>query len=421
MSKERLTELIQEHEELFDHYVELGKSKEAKQNNYLQNISISNNMTGEIFNLSASLQKKLTQQHSTLEQKIGFIHYLAKEQNLTEVFFLTITAPSQYHPFKTSKNNELILNPNFQYKTIRGAIQPSYKAVEGISRKFYRSLKQRLRGSDIADQLLFVKVNEYHNSFIVHQHLMIMLPANITVKLNKRNGREISLAQWAKRKFYEILQQEDFNYTAHPKRKTNDFKKIEDDGRSISQYMMKYIQKTASAAKRDELGSDAGVYFLYGWKTDNKIRHATTSQLPLNMQEYQKLYYQLEEEQKQELIQQADFLKTNLMIELSKITAVVRERYERETNLNNEAQGQKYRLVKVKNAIEHQNPVFTINSKILKTNFIANEEHIQTRYTTFDMQISKHNQILYQKSHFTVHISQNHYTHLKEEEIAYDI
>ncbi|WP_428739683.1 hypothetical protein [Sulfurimonas sp.] len=421
MDKNKLKTLLQEHDELFDHYVEIGRSKEAKQNNYLQNISISNNVTGEIFNISASLQKKLLQQHSALEQKIGFIHYLAKEQNLTEVFFLTITAPSQYHPFKRTKENELILNPNFQYKTIKAAIQPSYKAVEGISRKFYRSLKQRLRGSGIADQLLFVKVNEYHNSFIVHQHLMIMLPADITVKLNKRNGREVSLAQWAKRKFYEILKQEDFNYTLHPKRKTNDFKKIKDDGRSISQYMMKYIQKTTSAAKKDEFGNDSSAYFLYGWKTANKIRHATTSQLPLNMQEYQKLYYQLEDRQKEQLIQQADFLKTNLMIELSKITAIVRERYERENDLNNEAQGQKYKLVKVKNAISHKNPIFKINTKILKTNFIANEEQIQTRYSTMDMQICKDEQILYQKSNFTAHISQNNYTHLKEEESAYEI
>ena len=419
----KLKTLLNEHYTLFDKYIEIAKYKEHKQNSYVKNISITNKNTGEIFQMKHSLQKKLLEQHSMLEQKIGYIHYLAKQQNLTEVFFLTITAPSQYHPFKTV-NEEKRLNKNFEFNTIKEAIPSSYKAIEKISRQFYKSLKERLRGSKIADKLMFVKVNEFHDSYIVHQHLMIMLPKNIKVNSKKRNGKKVSLGTWARAKFYEILKKEDFNYSTHPYRKTNDFKRVIDDGRSISQYMMKYIQKTLSMAKSDEYGSNDTLYFLYGWKTANKIRHYTTSKIPFNSIEYKKLYHILTDEEKKELIVKANSNKTNLMTELSKVVSIQREIYEVDISYKRSISiyGKIYqyplhksdeKLIKVKTPLQYKIPIFTLYTKTIKTkNIITDiENHFNKKeYSSINLKdkrvltelvITRKNKVRYKKSDFS--------------------
>lgn len=99
-SMPKLTSLLKEHDELFDEYIEIAIQKEYKQDSYVSQINITHQKTGEVFTMNYSLQKKLIEQHALLEQKTGYIHYLAKQQDLTEVFLITITAPSQFHPFK---------------------------------------------------------------------------------------------------------------------------------------------------------------------------------------------------------------------------------------------------------------------------------------------------------------------------------
>ncbi len=94
MSKNKLERLLEEHEALFDEYIEVAKAKEFNKNIYVNRIKITNHKTVETFQMSHSLQKKLIEQHNVLEQKIGYIHFLAKRQDLTEVFFLTISAVS---------------------------------------------------------------------------------------------------------------------------------------------------------------------------------------------------------------------------------------------------------------------------------------------------------------------------------------
>jgi len=419
----KLKALLHEHDTLFDKYIEIAKSKEHKQHNYVKQINITNQKTGEIFAMKHSLQKKMIEAHNMLQQKIGYIHHLAKERGLTEVYFLTITAPSQYHPFK-SNNGEKKLNKNFAYETLNDAIGASYKVIEKISRKFYKALKERLRGSKIDNKLLFVKVNEFHDSFIVHQHMMIMLPPNIKVRSKKRNGKKISLGAWARAKFYEILKQEDFNYSTHPFRKTNDFKKIRDDGRSISQYMMKYIQKTLSMAKSDEFGSNDSLYFLYGWKTTNKIRHYTTSQVPMNSVEYKKLYHILTKEEKQELVKQANSNKTNLMTELSKVVSIRRETYSQEITYKifvsqNGAiheyplSTSKEELVRVKTPLQNDDALFVIESKTLqiKNSIVATQNNftqkqyenikLKEKRVLIELLIKKDSEIRYRKSDFS--------------------
>ncbi len=422
--REKFDRLLGEHDALFDEYIDVAKEKERKQDSFVKQIHITNQRSGETFQMSHSLQKKLIEQHNILEQKIGYIHHLAKQQGLTEVFFLTITAPSQYHPFKTV-DGEKRLNPNFAYETIKEATGASYRAIEEISRQFYKSLKERLRGSEIDDKLMFVKVNEFHDSFIVHQHLMIMLPPNIQVHSKKRNGKMVSLGVWAKDKFYEVLKREDFNYNRHPFRKTNDFKKITDDGRSISQYMMKYIQKTLSMAKSDEYGNNSTIYFLYGWKTLSKIRHFSTSRVPFNTIEYKKLYYVLTKDEKQKLILAANLNKTNLMTELSKTVSIERTVYEKKISLKRviavDGKITHYpivtsseELIKVKEPLQCDFPMFIIKSKTLKTkNTITQVQNdyndkqydnivLKDKRELIELEITKNSENRYKMSDFRV-------------------
>ena len=422
MSKAKFDKLIEEQDGLFDDYIATAKAKECKQSTFLKRLSVFNKTTGETFQLKHSLQKKMIEAHSILEQRIGFIHHLAKEQNLNEVFFLTITAPSQFHPFKTVKGIKQ-LNKNFTYDTLREAIPASYIVIEEISRQFYKALKERLRGSKIDDQLLFVKVNEFHNTFIVHQHLMIMLPKDVMVHTKKRNGKKVSLGAWARAKFYEILKKNDFNYSTHPLKKSNDFKKIIDDGRSISKYMVKYIQKTLTMTKTDEYGSNDTLYFLYGWKTAHKIRHFSTSRVPFNNAEYKKLYYILKEDEKTELIERAKKQKTNLMIELSKIISIKRDTYRAETThqriiaqdggiSHHQLSCSNEELLSSKQPIQCLNPIFTIETKVVRTfekitetkNYFSNKHYEpitrREKRKLVELVITKNRTVRYQKSDF---------------------
>ncbi len=415
MSQSRLQQLLDEHDALYDEYIETAMDKERKQHSFVNQIEITNQKTGEVFRMSHTLQKKLIEQHSMLEQRIGYIHHLAKQQELSEVFFLTITAPSQYHPFRM-QNDKKILNRNFGFDTIKEAVEASYKAVESISRLFYKSLKERLRGLGRDEQLMFVKVNEFHDSFIVHQHMMIFLPVNIKVHLNKRNGRVIGLGTWAREKFYEILKREDFNYNRHPLRKTNDFKRVNDDGRSLSQYMMKYIQKTLSMSKADGYGQNSTIYFLYGWKTTNRIRHYSTSRVPFNVIEYQKLYHALGKEEKSRLIARATANKTNLMTELSKVVSIKRKVYEKNIFLNrhvaingkitdtpvNEGDAS---LETTKQPLRCENPLFIIESSTHKSKRIVQRNDndnsiVKDKRELVELEIRKDGATIYKKTDF---------------------
>lgn len=331
MGQPTLESLLDEFDELFDYYVDVAKAKERKQETFAKSMHIANEKTGETFQLQHSIQKKLLEQHAVLKQKIGYINYLAtQKRGLTDVFFMTITAPSQCHPFKTL-NGEVTMNPNFGYPDIKTATAEAYRLIEETYRVFYKALKQRLRDSGIDTEMLFAKVYEWHkSSYIPHLHAIIYLPPDVMVRPKRRNGREIPLRVWAKKKFYEILSRQDFNYSQHPKRKSNDFKTAKEDGRSISGYLMKYIEKTLDAAKTDEFGQNTMAYFLYGWKTSNKIRQHSTSRLPLNSVEYKKLYYSLHKDERDELLESAKTNKTNIMVELSKVTDVTRTLYEQE-------------------------------------------------------------------------------------------
>jgi len=415
MNDIRFEKLVEEHDALFDEYIDIAKEKERKQNNYVKKMYVTNHKTSERFQMSHSLQKKLIEQHAMLEQRIGYIHYLAKEKNLSEVFFLTITAPSQYHPFKTVDGDKQ-LNQNFAYNSIKEATQASYKAIESISRQFYKSLKERLRGSNIDDKLMFAKVNEFHDSFIVHQHMMIILPSDIKVHSKKRNGQVTPLGRWAKQKFYEILKKADFNYSTHPLKKTNDFKKVNDDGRSLSQYMMKYIQKTLSMAKSDEFGQNSSIYFLYGWKTFNRIRHYSTSRVPLNQIEYKKLYHILNKQEKESLLEKAKSNKTNLMTELSKIISIKRETTTKNIFLQcSIASGRRLKqtpiaievdaLVKTKYVLKCKDPVFTIYSRAnITKKIISRDKHksvVKDKRILVELEIMKDSENRYRKSDFS--------------------
>lgn len=220
--------------------------------------------------------------------------------------------------------------------------------------------------------------------------MMIMLPKGIKVTSKKRNGKTISLGTWARAKFYEILKKEDFNYSTHPYRKTNDFKKVIDDGRSISQYMMKYIKKTLSMAKSDAYGSNWASYFIYGWKTANKIRHFTTSNTPFNQIEYQKLYHSLKKEEKELLIDKAIKNKANLMIELSKIVSIKRDTIDYDGT------------TKQKETLTSNEPIFIINSNTLKIKTYSDtKDEITESRKLQELTIEKNDEIRYRKSDFS--------------------
>lgn len=252
-------------EELYSYSVTLEK----KQNNYIKNLqNLKNVKTGEVITLQSSYDAKQKAYIKTIEQKVNALVALAKHENLIPLF-LTLTLPSKYHPFKTLKNGKIIPNKNYKFEKLENAIIEGYQELKNIYRTFYKRVKNNSKN------LYFIKVTECHKSLIPHMHVMLFVESNqinTTKKLFFKVCKENKLQRV---EFDESLMTENINNAVG--------------------YIMKYILKTLNS--NDEFFNR----WQDGWRKKHKIRACELSNLPISIEVYKKLYYNLAKEEKENI------------------------------------------------------------------------------------------------------------------------
>jgi len=242
---------------------------EKKQTNYTKNLqNLKNTKTGEVIKLQSSYQSTQKQYIKTLEQKVNALIVLAQLEGLIALF-LTLTLSSKFHPFKTLKNGKVITNINYKFLNQEDAIIEGYQELKNIYRIFYKRVKNHSRN------IYYIKVVEPHKSLIPHMHIMLFIePKQLVI---------------TKKLFYKVC-------------KEHKLKRIEFDESLLHEnidnavgYIMKYILKTLNS--KDEFFKR----WLDGWRRKHKIRGCEMSNLPLSIEVYKKLYYNLPKDLKENI------------------------------------------------------------------------------------------------------------------------
>lgn len=244
-------------------YYEHSLVKEQKQKNYLQNNTFMNCASGECLSIDYDFEKKYKEYAKTTEQRISTIEHLAKEKEYMSVF-ITLTLPSAYHPFTSIKKGAgrlyIAENKEFAFPTMKDAVSDGYQYLQHIYQTFYKRVKNFTK-----NELYYVKCVEHHASMIPHMHIVLCFPVEQYDSVHGTFKRVIEHFELDRVEFEQSNFINDLTYA--------------------SRYLLKYITKNL------QTGSD---YFLArvldGWKRFHKIRVLTSSELPLNVEVYKKIY-----------------------------------------------------------------------------------------------------------------------------------
>ncbi len=235
--------------------------KEKQQSNFLKNQqNLKNIKTGEILTLQYSFDYKQKEYVKTTEQKVNALVSLAVAQDLLPIF-ITLTVPTEYHPYKTLKNGTTIKNQNFKYKKIDDAIIEAYQKLRRIYRAFYKRLKSNSKN------IYYIKITEPHKSLIPHMHILLFVQRE-----QQQNTKKLFL------KIYKNFKLQRIDY---------DESILNDNLNNAVAYIMKYVLKTLNS--HDEFFKR----WLDGWRKKYKIRACEMSNLPISIEVYKKLYYNL--------------------------------------------------------------------------------------------------------------------------------
>lgn len=256
--KQKLNELYQ-----------LSLQKEQSQSNYIKNLQqLKNTNTGEVYKLNYSFDTKQKEYVKTIEQKVNALVALSTHENLIPLF-LTLTLPSTFHPFKTLNNGKTILNKNYKFKFLDDAIKQGYIKLKNIYRIFYKRLK------NITKNIYYIKIVEPHKSLIPHMHIMIFVPKKHLLNVKNLFFKVCKEHKLRRVEFDESILSENINNAVG--------------------YIMKYILKTLNS--NDEFFKR----WLDGWRKKYKIRACELSNLPISIEVYKKLYYNLTSELKESI------------------------------------------------------------------------------------------------------------------------
>ena len=240
--------------------------KEKQQSNYLKKQqNLKNVKTGEVLTLQYSFDSKQKEYVKTIEQKVNALVSLAITQNLKPIF-ITLTVPSEFHPFKTIKNGVNVLNKNYKFIKLDDSIIEAYQKLKTIYRTFYKRLKNYNKN------IYYIKIIEPHKSLIPHIHILLFVE-----KEQQQNTKKLFLKIYKEYK----LQRVDYDESI-----------LNDNLKNAVGYIMKYVLKTLNS--NDEFFKR----WIDGWRKKYKIRACEMSNLPISIEIYKKIYYNLPSELK---------------------------------------------------------------------------------------------------------------------------
>ncbi|MCG3685996.1 replication endonuclease [Aliarcobacter butzleri] len=242
-------------------------NKLEKQKNFLKEFVI--DLGDKEFNLldnvySANLNPK--KYFSEINNRVNSINKYAKNMGLMPVF-ITLTAPSRFHPIKTINQKKRLFenNPNYVYdNNFKSAVKDSATLLSDLWHKFTSLQVVRKMKKATGQGLIYFRVFEPHKTGIPHVHALVYIPKDWILPIKKN--------------FYQYfrsfgIKQLQFKYTWYNSK-----------GGAIG-YMMKYITKTFKNAETNIM--DDACY----WYIKHRIIRFCSSRSLCSLHLYRKIRY----------------------------------------------------------------------------------------------------------------------------------
>jgi len=243
----------------YNHSIE----KEQKQKSYLEHHKFRNLSKNETLSINYDFEKKYKEYSKITEQRALTIQELSRRKEYCSVF-ITLTLPSQFHPFKSVATNKGRLyvedNKDFIFGSLKEAVSNGYKDLNNIYQTFYKRVKNYVK-----NDLYYIKAVENHSTMIPHLHLVLYFPFEYLDSVKAVFKRVVEHFKLDRTDLEEVAFKDNVNYA--------------------SKYLLKYIIK--------DLNNGTDIFkarVLDGWKRFHKIRVLTSSLLPLNVMVYKKIY-----------------------------------------------------------------------------------------------------------------------------------
>jgi len=234
--------------------LDANEKKLAKQKKFLNLSVIEDKLSGNIIPLSdliISANHSPHRYYSEIQNRVNTLIEEAERKELVPLF-MTITLPSEYHPFKLV-NKKLVENSKFNGT-------PPREAVKALTKQFARLRNDRALRDIGKENRIYYRVNEPHQSGTPHTHILYYVPKD-SVK------RVISVFK----RLYDD--------------KVND---IRSDLRNAGAYVMKYINKTLPKSKEGKLSKKDK--YLNAWYSHHRVTRFSSSRTLAPMYLYRLLY-----------------------------------------------------------------------------------------------------------------------------------
>lgn len=235
--------------------LEVNETKLMLQRRFLNLSTLYDKQTGNMIplrDLVISANHSPHRYYSEVQNRVNTLVGEAERKNLVPIF-MTITLPSEYHPFKLI-NKKLVTNPKFDGTSPR-------EAVKALTKRFARLRNDRALRDIGKDNRMYFRVNEPHQSGTPHTHILYYIPKESVTRV-------ISA-------FKRLFPQ-----------KGND---IQTNLRSAVAYVMKYINKTLPKSKSDKLSKKDR--YLNAWYSHHRVTRFSSSRTLAPLYLYRLLHH----------------------------------------------------------------------------------------------------------------------------------
>ncbi len=235
--------------------LEVNETKLMIQRRFLNLSVLYDKQTGNVIplrDLVISANHSPHRYYSEVQNRVNTLTGEAERKGLVPIF-MTVTLPSEYHPFKLV-NKKLVINPKFDGT-------PPREAVKALTKRFARLRNDRALRDIPKDARMYFRVNEPHQSGTPHTHILYYVP--------KENVQRVISA------FNRLFPQ-----------KGND---IQDNLRNAVAYVMKYINKTLPKSKSDKLTKKDR--YLNAWYSHHRVTRFSSSRTLAPLYLYRLLHH----------------------------------------------------------------------------------------------------------------------------------
>lgn len=302
--------MIEEHKKFAKLCQQTSIDSENDKNKFLQHKKLADYHNNKFIDMNFNAISDFKQYGEEIKQRILLNKTLSREAKLKPIF-ITNTLPSKYHPFVPGIKGKLLknlpyknweINPNFEFDTILESCQKGSKELNNFYRTFYLKIKQGNRDfKEIAKNIKFDYILEYHKAGLIpHSHYLLYVPNE--------------MLDYVEECFNETINELGF------KKRFNKLEKIKNIEAS-SKYIFKYISKSITK-------SETQIRQLDGWRKLLKIRLYKSSDTDIGIDNYRKIYKNMSEEDKQELLKLAKDNNTCLLYEIQNKTSVYKRTLE---------------------------------------------------------------------------------------------